>query len=153
MKTLTNRQNYIIMRVLGGFFMKDLQKSRYVGVIEDEDGIGVIAHAINYRSKYTIEFDSRDELEDIFNSYPCRGFEGFFAQFNDRYDDETNKAYVDITFKKISLAQRQLLGRDAYPHFRLTLTKKDMEFAEKVYRQLNAQALEMEANKGNIFKR
>ena len=131
--------------------MAKSKNSRYVVVIRDEDGITISALAINGRSKYTIEFNSREELEFIFNSYPIRGFEGFFASFNDRYENE--KAYVDITFKKISRAQYQLLGRDVRPHFRLNLTEKDVDLARNVFNQLNSQALQMQEDRFCIFNK
>lgn len=130
--------------------MKYLQKGKYVAMVQNKDGISVRARAINSRSKYTIEFESREDLESIFASYPYRGFEGFFASFNDRYD-ETGKAFMDITFKKISRAQYELLGKEIVPHFELNLMKHDALLAENVYNQLNAQAIKMEEDRLNIL--
>ncbi|MBQ7798467.1 MAG: hypothetical protein IJ371_05030 [Clostridia bacterium] len=123
------------------------ETSRFVHLYKDEDGISVLAQAIDNDTKYTIEFPNRQALEFIFNSYPLREFEGFFANFNERHDKATGKAYVDVTFRPISKAERVLLGKNAIPGFKLNLTEQDVDLAKNVFSQLTIQALQMEQNK------
>lgn len=111
---------------------------------EDDDKLVVLGQAVNKNAKYVIEFE-KSELELIFNTYPFREFEGFFAKFQDRYDDK-GKAYVEITFEKISKDMRKIIGKRAIPGFKLNLLESDEELANKVFKQLTEQALNMEAN-------
>ena len=121
--------------------------SRFVDMFidEDDDILVVLGQAPNKKAKYVIEFE-KSELDLIFKSYPFREFEGFFANFNDTYDDANNKAYVHIDFKEISRDTRRKIGKNAIPGFRLNLLKTDRALAQKVFNQLTEQALKMEAS-------
>ena len=111
----------------------------------DDDFLVVLVQAVNKKAEYLIEFEP-DELEMIFNTYPFREFEGFFANFEDIYDTENGKAYVRVNFKEITPSLRKRIGERAIPGFKLNLRYSDEALADKVFRQATKQALEMEAN-------
>jgi len=121
--------------------------SRYVHkyIDRDDDFLVVLGQAVNKKAEYLIELEP-DELEMIFDTYPFREFEGFFANFEEIYDFDKSKAYVKVNFREITPEQRFFMGERAIPGFKLNLRYSDEKLAEKVFVQLTKQALEMEAN-------
>ena len=128
--------------------MSKLAKSKYVKMTKNEfdEGITISAQSIDANSRYIIEFNSKRELDMILH-HPYRDFNGFYANIDDRYDENTGKAYLDITFKPFPHNDYILFGKNIKPNFTLNLMNKDIQSAQKVYTQLNMQALEMESGK------
>jgi hypothetical protein len=125
--------------------MSKLARSKYVKMIKDEfdEGITISAQSIDDNSRYIIEFNSKRELDMILH-HPSRDLDGFYANIDNRYDENTGKAYLDITFKPFPHSAYMSFGKNAKPNFTLNLMNKDIQIAQKVYAQLNTQALEME---------
>ena len=121
--------------------------SRFVEKFKDEDNLVVLGQAVNKKAKYCIELEI-DEFEKIMRTYPYRDFECFYANMEETYDFDNEKVFVNVTFREISEIDRIFIGETAIPGFRLNLLRygDDEALADKVFRQLNKQALEMEAN-------
>jgi len=119
--------------------------SNFVDKFKDEDNLVVLGQAVNKKAKYCIELEV-DEFEKIMRTFPFRDFVFFHANMEEIYDFDNEKVFVNVTFGEITEIDRMFIGESAIPSFRLNLLYSDEALADKVFRQLNKQALEMEAN-------
>ena len=139
------------------FMSEQIKLSEHVSFFRDHEGESfvVTARPVDEKSKYVIELESIDVWETIMDqSFLRYGFWGRYTNFQERVDKKSKKVYVNITFQLDVWARdcsllpgpEMLKKEDDGPAFTLEMSKEYENLMRNVFKQLNAQALKMEAN-------